>query len=115
MATAVSSTSTFAIHPSTAGGSAGSVTVATAAEAVRLHVVLTGLAPGSAHAVHDHLGSCAGAGGSRHLRTLAVVTAGADGVGVADATVPPFDAGAGRIVIVYASPSPDIVTGCADL
>lgn len=79
------------------------------------HIVISGLMPGSSHAVHDHLGFCSGAGGSKPLRVLAVATADRFGTITIDTTVPAFDAGAGRIVIVYASTAPVLITGCADL
>ena len=111
---AVSST-TFPIRPLVAGGPSGAVTVTTADGAVRYHIVVRGLVPGSAHAIHDHLGFCGDAGVSDHLRVLAIVTADPSGTAAVDTAVPMFDAGAGRIVIVYASPSPALITGCADL
>jgi hypothetical protein len=46
---------------------------------------------------------------------LAVATADRSGTITIDTVVPAFDAGAGRIVIVYASPAPALIIGCADL
>jgi hypothetical protein len=46
---------------------------------------------------------------------LAVGTADRSGTLTVDTAVPAFDAGAGRIVIVYASPTPAVIIGCADL
>src|SRR5438270_486350 len=50
------SSTTFAIRPRVPGGPSGSVTVTTAGGAERYAIVVRGLAPGSTHAIHDHLG-----------------------------------------------------------
>ena len=91
------------------------VTVTASGGAAHLHIVVTGLAPGSTHAIHDHLGSCGMAARSIHLTVLAVATAGMDGVISVTVAVPAFDAGAGRIVLVYATPVPSVIIGCATL
>jgi hypothetical protein len=109
------SSTTFPIRPLVEGGPSGAVSVTTAGGAVRYRIVIHGLAPGSSHAIHDHLGFCGGANVSDHLRVLAVSTADGSGTVVVDTLVPAFDAGTGRIVIVYASPIPARITGCADL
>ena len=109
------SSTTFPIRPRVPGGPSGSVTVTTAGGAERYHIVVRGLAPGSTHAIHDHLGICGDANVSAHLRVLAVPTADATGTAVVDTVVRAFDAGAGRIVIVYASAIPALITGCAEL
>jgi hypothetical protein len=105
----------FPLRPLVAGGPSGSVTSTAPSGTVRLHIVLSGLVPGSSHAVHDHLGVCSDAGRSEHLRVLAISTADRSGTIIIDTAVPAFDAGAGRIVIVYATPTPALITGCADL
>ena len=61
------------------------------------------------------LGFCGTAGRSEHLSVLAVATADPSGTITLDTSVPAVDAGAGRIVIVYASPAPVLITACADL
>lgn len=109
------STETFTITPAIAGGATGNVTVTRASRTVRYHIVVTGVAPNSTHAIHDHLGSCAQAGVSQHLMTLDVATAGRGGDLVVDLAVPSFDAGAGRILLVYTSASPTVISGCAQL
>lgn len=78
-------------------------------------MVITGLSPGSTHAVHDHLGSCTSANTTAHLSVLAVATADARGTIVFDTGVPASQAGAGRILIVYLSSRPNLIVGCADL
>ncbi|HEY6378684.1 MAG TPA: hypothetical protein VI316_05845 [Candidatus Dormibacteraeota bacterium] len=104
-----------AILPLVAGGASGSVTEVTGAGGRRLQITVQGLAPGSVHAIHDHLGSCGGANASQHLTVLAIATA--DSAGMIRITVPvsSFLFGAGRIVIVYQTASPKLITGCADL
>jgi len=109
------SSTAFPIRPLVQGGPSGAVTVTATRGAVRLHVVVRGLVPGSAHAIHDHLGLCGDANVSDHLRVLGVPVADATGTAVADAVVPAFDAGPGRILIVYASPVPAVITGCAGI
>jgi hypothetical protein len=106
---------TFAIRQLFPGGAAGTVTVLSSSSGVHYHVVVTGLAPNSVHTVHDHAGVCGSASGSRHLAVLTTATADRRGVIVFDATVPTFDFGAGRIVIVYDSARPILITGCAAL
>lgn len=107
--------STAPIRAQLAGGPGGGVTTVTSAAGSRLHVVVTGLSPGSTHAVHDHLGSCATASISRHLAVLAVAVADAGGTIVFDVTVPVSESGPGRIVIVYLGSRPNLIVGCADL
>jgi len=108
-------TAVFAIRPSMAGGAGGSVSVTLSGGAARYQLVVTGLRPGSTHAIHDHLGSCAAAGSSNHLTVLAVPTASPAGVITVDTSVPAMDAGSGRIVIVYATANATVISGCADL
>lgn len=105
----------FAIRPLVAGGATGTVTTVTSAAGVHYHVVVTGLAPGSAHTVHDHAGSCSSASTSVHLTVLATATADSRGVITFDATVPAFFFGPTRILIVYSSARPVLITGCATL
>jgi hypothetical protein len=76
---------------------------------------VTGLAPRSAHTIHDHAGTCGGSLSSRHLAVLAVTTADANGVIVFDVAVPTSDSGTGRIVIVYQSARATVIAGCAAL
>ena len=82
---------------------------------VRYTVLISGLAPGSPHTVHDHLGRCADIEQSRHLTVLAVGTASSEGVIDLSLTESAFLAGSGRILLVYATAAADTVTGCADL
>jgi hypothetical protein len=106
---------TFAITPLFPGGAAGTITALRSSSGAHYHVVVTGLVPRSVHTIHDHTGTCASANGSTHLAVLATATANSRGVIVFDATVPGFDFGAGRIVIVYDSARPILITGCAAL
>jgi hypothetical protein len=106
---------TFAITPLFPGGAAGTVTVLSSSSGVHYHVIVTGLAANSVHTIHDHAGMCGSANGSRHLAVLTTATADSRSVIVFDATVPTFDFGAGRIVIVYDSARPLLITGCAAL
>jgi hypothetical protein len=107
--------SSFAINPLTAGGAGGSVVVTIAGSVARYHLDVTGLVPGSVHTIHDHLGACSRAGSTVHLTVLTTQAADGSGAIVADVTVPAGDAGANRIVIVYANANPAFITGCADL
>jgi hypothetical protein len=81
----------------------------------QLQIVVTGLVPGSVHAIHDHLGNCGAANASQHLTVLSISRA--NGAGVISMTVPvsQFFIGANRIVIVYQTAAPDLITGCANL
>jgi hypothetical protein len=97
------------------GGAAGTISVVLTNGVARYHVVVTGLAPGSAHTIHDHAGTCGGSLSSRHLSVLVTASADARGVLVFDATVPASDFGAGRIVIVYQSARATVIAGCATL
>jgi hypothetical protein len=115
MATQPPAPTAFTITPLVPGGAAGSITVGSSRSGVHYHVVVTGLVARSAHTIHDHVGTCGSATGSTHLAVLATATADSHGVIVFDTTVPPFDFGAGRIVIVYDSPRPILITGCATL
>ena len=110
-----STTMTFAIRPLFPGGAGGIVTAVVAAGGVQYHIVVRNLVPGSAHTIHDHLGSCTGAGGSRHLAILDTSRADSSGTIGFDAAVPAFDFGADRIVIVYDTARPLLITGCATL
>jgi hypothetical protein len=103
------------IMPFAGSGVGGSVSVTITGATAHYHIVITGLAPGSTHAVHDHLGLCSAAARSEHLTILAVATANAGGVIDLQAQAPAFDAGADRIVLVYASAAASLITGCADL
>ena len=105
----------FAITPLFPGGAAGTITVVLMNGEARYHGVVTGLAPGSAHTIHDHAGTCGGSLSSRHLSVLVTASADARGVLVFDATVPASDFGAGRIVIVYQSARATVIAGCATL
>jgi hypothetical protein len=107
--------SNFAIQPRFPGGARGNVAAVVTSNGVHYHVVVTGLVPGSAHTIHDHFGTCSGSSGSRHLAILNTSTADSSGMIVFDTTVPAFDFGANRIVIVYNSASPQLITGCAAL
>lgn len=107
--------SAFAIEPRFPGGAGGTVVAAATSRGVHYHVVVTGLVPGSAHTIHDHLGTCSASPGSRHLAVLDTSTADSRGTIVIDTTVPAFDFGANRIVIVYNTASPQLITGCAAL
>jgi hypothetical protein len=78
-------------------------------------VVVTGLVARSIHTIHDHVGMCGSANVSTHLAVLATATADRRGDIVFDATVPSFDFGPGRIVIVYDNARPILITGCAAL
>jgi len=106
---------TFAIAPLVPGGAMGSVNAQPAGNIVSYHVVVTGLVPGSTHTIHDHSGSCTNANGSAHLSVLATTVADSSGVVAFDTTVPAFEFGAGRIVIVYETGSPLRIIGCASL
>jgi hypothetical protein len=91
------------------------VTVMVVGDVARYHVVVSHLSPGSVHAIHDHVGACGAANRSRHLSVLGITRADAAGVISLDTSVSRAEAGSGRIVIVYATASPDVVTGCASL
>ena len=109
------SPSSFAIRPLVGGGPDGSVTTSMSGMGSHLHIVITGLTPGSTHAVHDHLGNCSSASTTVHVAVLAVATADPRGTIVIDAAVPASESGSGRIVIVYLSSRPNLIVGCADL
>jgi hypothetical protein len=111
----VTASTPFTIRPLFPGGAAGTVTVTTSATGVHFHIEVTHLVAGSVHAIHDHRGICGAANRSGHLSVLAVLTAGPAGVIAFDATVPAFQSGVGRIVIVYDSALPVLITGCAAL
>lgn len=109
------SATVFPIRPLVPGGPSGMVTVTHAGGGARLRIVVHGLAPGSPHAIHDHLGVCGEANVSDHLRVLGVPVADATGTAIVDTVVPAFDAGTARIVIVYASAVAAVITGCAGI
>jgi hypothetical protein len=91
------------------------VTVTLFAGEVLYHVVVSGLVPGSVHAVHDHLGSCTAINRSTHLAVLTIGSANSAGALVFDRVVPAFDFGHNRIMIIYNSAQASVVTGCASL
>jgi hypothetical protein len=105
----------LAITPLFPGGAAGTITVAASSGGVHYHVIVMGLVAGSVHTIHDHAGACGSANRTRHLAVLVTATADSHGVIVFDTTVPSADFGAGRIVIVYDSARPLLITGCATL
>lgn len=67
------------------------------------------------HAVHIHLGSCANSYGGTHLTVLGLLGANAAGAGTLTASLAPAYVSAGHYVIVYASTSPQVIVGCANL
>lgn len=105
----------FAIAPVGGSGVGGTVEISASGSSARYQVAVTGLRPGSTHAVHDHLGTCAGLAQSEHLTVLDIGTASMSGSIGFTTTVSSFDAGSDRIVIVYATASTGVVVGCADL
>jgi hypothetical protein len=105
----------FVIRPLFASGATGTITEASSSTGVHLHVTITGLLPGSAHTIHDHAGTCGSANRSIHLAVLTTAVTNSHGVIAFDATVPAFEFGAGRIVIVYDTAQPVLITGCAAL
>src|SRR4029077_65266 len=105
----------FLIRPLLASGTTGTITEAGSSMGVDLQVTITGLLPGSAHTVDDPAGTCGSDNMSIHLALLATAVANSRGVIAFDATVPAFEFGAGRIVIVYATAQPVLITGCAAL
>jgi hypothetical protein len=106
---------TFPITALFPGGAAGTISVVNSPSGARYRVMGHGLMPGSGHTIHDHAGACGSANQSTHLAILIMATANSRGVIVFDTTVPTFDFGAGRIVIVYGSGQPLLITGCAEL
>jgi hypothetical protein len=112
---AVSNVTTYAITAVASGGPTGTVSATPGSMTVTLRVMVLGLAPRSVHTIHDHLGNCASASASRHLSVLATATADAAGILSFEVTVPMFQAGSGRIVIVYADARAAVITGCAQL
>jgi hypothetical protein len=112
---AASDVTTYAITALAAGGPTGTVSATPGSMVVTLRVTVLGLAPRSVHTIHDHLGSCASAPASRHLSVLTTAMADAAGMIRFDVAVPMFQSGSGRIVIVYATTRPDVITGCAQL
>jgi len=111
----VAGSQTFPIAALGNSGVGGTVTVSVDGGTADYAVTITGLRPGSTHAVHDHLGGCAAASRSTHLIVLATRTANMAGVISFAVRVPGFDAGSGRIVIVYATSAAAVITGCANL
>lgn len=91
------------------------VTVTLFAGVVLYHVVVSGLVPGSVHAVHDHLGSCMAINRSTHLAVLTISSANSTGKLVFERVVPAFDFGHNRIIIIYNTAQATLVTGCASL
>lgn len=67
------------------------------------------------HAVHIHLGSCANPYGGMHLTVLGLLGANSAGAGTLTAPLAPVYVSAGHYVIVYASTSPQVIVGCANL
>ena len=106
---------TYVIIALAPGGPTGTVSATPGPMTVTLRVTVLGLVPRSVHTIHDHLGSCGSAAASRHLNVLATAMADATGTISFDVAVPMFQAGAGRIVIVYADARPAVITGCAQL
>ena len=102
---------TFTLTPVT--GVTGTVTVVeTSPSGFTVSVNATGMAPGSAHAVHLHFGSCPSAG--VHIVALNSIVANGAGAG-ASTTMVGFAYNPGRVVIVYAGPSPGPLAACAQL
>lgn len=73
-----------------------------------------GLAPGL-HTVHIHRGSCANPYAGIHLTVLGLLAANDSGAGILTAGIGSVYVAPGRYVIVYASTTPQIIVGCADL
>lgn len=80
-------------------------------------VSVRGLASGAAtlHAVHLHAGSCANPYGGVHLTVLGLLRVDTTGGGMLTAPLAPFYVANGHYVIVYASTSPQVIVGCANL
>ena len=77
-------------------------------------VVVAGLAPGSAHSVHIHAGSCGAAIFGRHILILGTIVGGGMGSGAVSTRVG-LTYTTDRYVIVYANLSPASIIGCSDL
>ena len=105
----------LSIRPLFPGGASGTIVATVQGAVVQYSITVTGLQPGSAHTIHDHLGSCAAPGASTHLSVLTTAIADGNGLIAFHTSVPTSEFGAGRIVIVYNSARPVLITGCASL
>jgi hypothetical protein len=105
----------LAVGGSGTGGSVG--ITALAARSFSVSLVVHGLPSGvlTAHTVHVHAGSCAAPYAGRHLYVLGTLVGDRQGMGTLHATGPGAYVAPGRYLIVYASSSPDVIVGCADL
>ena len=108
-------TRTFALM--SAGGSfvRGAVRVTERNGVFTASVNATGLLPSTLHTVHIHLGSCTNPYAGTHLTVLGVLDASAGGAGMLTAGLAPVYVSPGHYVIVYASTSPQLIIGCANL
>lgn len=99
------------------GGSAarGLVRVTPRGAQVLVGVQVSGLAAGSTHAIHVHIGSCAAPYSGLHLYILGFLRASGSGGGAVQGYVPAFYLAGPRYVIVYAGLAPTTIIGCANL
>ncbi len=105
---------TFALFPFGNAGARGTVTVRLRSSGFVVSVAAQNLAPGTAHSIHLHAGSCRAAVTGTHLLILGTIVANGAGSGsLATHVGLPYTIG--RYVIVYASLSPATIIGCADL
>jgi hypothetical protein len=78
-------------------------------------VSVVGLRPGTLHIIHVHAGSCANPYGGMHLTVLGLLHAGPGGAGSLTAGLASVYVASGRYIIVYATTSPQVIVGCANL
>lgn len=78
-------------------------------------VVVHGVANGSIHTVHIHLGSCANPYGGMHLTVLGLLAGDASNSGGFTAAIAPGYVSSGHYVIVYSTSSPIRIIACANL
>lgn len=105
----------FALLPVAGSGAFGSVTVLQRNGFFSATVVVHGVANGSIHTVHIHLGSCANPYGGMHLTVLGLLAGDASNSGGLTAAIAPVYVSTGHYVIVYATNSPVSIIACTNL
>lgn len=108
-------TRTFALMSAGASFVRGTVQVTERNGAFTASVNAAGLPPSTLHTVHIHLGSCANPYGGMHLTVLGLLGTNAAGTGTLTAGLAPVYVSPGHYVIVYATSSPQLIAGCANL
>ena len=106
---------TLFLSPVGGSGVSGTLAIVNQSGAFTATVAVHGIANGSLHTVHIHLGSCSNPYGGMHLTMIGLITGDSMGTGGVSARIAPVYLSSGHYVIVYGTSSPMRIIACANL